>query len=191
MSPLAVGQKLFVPGLLEGRAIALSGAPAALAQSLAELGARVETVGELDGMEEAVGDWARAHTPLDALVYVAGAPFGAGGNGALLDTMQEAWTAVREVAVGALLEASGPGKVVLVGPSADAGPQAAAAGAALENLARTLSVEWARYNVTAVMVAPGAGHSEPELTQLTCFLCSAAGDYFSGCRIDLSASVAR
>ncbi|MBV9807120.1 MAG: hypothetical protein JO286_08060, partial [Solirubrobacterales bacterium] len=49
----------------------------------------------------------------------------------------------------------GAGKVLLIAPRSRAGSFAAAARAALENLARTLSVEWARYGATAVAVAPG------------------------------------
>ena len=95
------------------------------------------------------------------------------------------WEVGREVAVGALIDGAGPAKILLLGPRPDAGPGASAACAALENLARTLSVEWARHEVTAVMVAPGASTSEAELADLICFLCSRAGDYFSGCRLSL------
>ena len=92
--------------------------------------------------------WARwSTTPGPAL--------GPGAPSALTATMQEAWLAVREVAVGALIDGADPGKVILIGP-AGSGAQAEAGCAALENLARTLSVEWARYGVTTVMVAPGA-----------------------------------
>jgi NAD(P)-dependent dehydrogenase (short-subunit alcohol dehydrogenase family) len=177
---------VLAPGLLEGRAIALAGGvPESVAQLLAELGARVEPAGQLDPADDAVGDWARGHGPLDALVFDAGPGFAEGGPDALVRIMQDVWAAVREVAVGALLEAPGPGKIVLIGPRPEAGAQAGAVRAALENLARTLSVEWARRNVTVVMVAPGSAVGQAELAQLTCFLCSTAGDYFSGCRIDL------
>ena len=177
---------LFAPGLLVGRAIALGGAARdTIARSLESLGARVETVGELDMADEAVGNWARAHEPLDVLVFDAASAFGDGGPEKLLESMQEAWAAVREIAVGSLIASPRPGKIVLVGPRPTAGSHAQAFSAALENLARTVSVEWARHNVTAVMVAPGAGSAEAEVTQLICFLCSPAGDYFSGCRLDL------
>lgn len=177
---------ILAPGLLDGRAIALAGGvPESVARSLTELGGRVEPLGQLDPADDAVGDWARLHAPLDALVHDAASGFADGGHDAVLRTMEEAWTAVREVAVGAMIDGPGSGKVVLLGPRPGAGPYATAARAALENLVRTLSVEWARHNVTAVMVAPGAGTGETELAELTCFLCSRAGDYFSGCRIDL------
>jgi NAD(P)-dependent dehydrogenase (short-subunit alcohol dehydrogenase family) len=60
-----------------------------------------------------------------------------------------------------------------------------ASAAALENLARTLSVEWARFGITTVAVVPSATTSDHELAQLVAFLCSPAGAYFSGCRLDL------
>lgn len=177
---------LFAAGLLEGRAIAVAGGlPDAVAQWLDQLGARVDRLGELDVADDAVGEWARAHAPLSTLVYDAAPSFGAGGPEALLRTIQHAWSAVRELAVGALIDGAGPGKIILLGPRPQAGPGASAACAALENLARTLSVEWARHEVTAVMVAPGASSTEAELAELICFLCSPAGDYFSGCRIPL------
>jgi NAD(P)-dependent dehydrogenase (short-subunit alcohol dehydrogenase family) len=75
--------------------------------------------------------------------------------------------------------------VVLVAPAARAGAFARAAAAALENLARTLSVEWARHGVTAVAVTRGERTTDRELAELVCFLVSVAGDYFSGCRFDL------
>ena len=177
--------------LLDGRAIALAGAaPDAVGDALARIGARVEVVpgGERLGEdEEHVGDWARARGPLDAVVYDARGAFGAGGDGALAAAVELAWISVREVATGALIPADAPGKVLLIGPWPDAGPFAEAARAALENLARTLSVEWARYGVTAAMIAPGAATSDEQLAELICFLVSEAGGYLSGCRLELGA----
>ena len=175
--------------LLRGRRIALAGTPEeALRTALVDLGADVEPLllTELGEDEERVGEWARAHLPLHALVYCAGPVFGTGGEEALNTTLDRAWAAVREVAVGALIEAEHPGKVVLIAPGAGDGPLAEAAAAGLENLARTLSVEWARYQVTAVMVAPGAT-PEAQLATLVAFLVSEAGEYLSGCRVELGA----
>jgi hypothetical protein len=177
--------------LLEARRVALAGGVGeGIRRGLADLGATLEVVpvGELSGEEERVGDWGRAHVPLHALVYSAAERFGAGGKSALLSALDEAWTAVREIAVGALIEAEHAGKVVLVGPPADAGPLAEAARAGLENLARTLSVEWARYRVSAVVVAPGPSTTESELATLVGFLVSEAGEYLSGCRIELGSA---
>jgi hypothetical protein len=175
--------------LLQDRRIAVAGDPAQpLSDALVALGAEVVPVA-LDGLgedEESVGEWARGEAPLNGLVYLSTATFGSGGEDALRATLDEAWAAVREVAVGALIEAGAPGKLVLVAPSEDAGPLAGAAAAGLENLARTLSVEWARHQLTALMVAPGAT-AEAELSTLIGFLVSEAGGYLSGCRIELGA----
>ena len=173
--------------LLKGYGIVLAGPPGeGVASRLRELGARVETLeGQDQPGDDEAGSWARARLPLRAVVYDARASFGAGGPDALTGTMHDAWLAVREVAVGALIEASEPGKVVLIGPTPDSGPHAQAAGAALENLVRTLSVEWARYGITTVMVAPAPGLEASRLAELVGFLCSPAADYVSGSRLDV------
>jgi NAD(P)-dependent dehydrogenase (short-subunit alcohol dehydrogenase family) len=175
--------------LLQGRAIAVSGAvPDDVAEALASLGARIEPIdGEarLGEDEERVGDWARARAPLDAVVYDAGGTFDGGGDRALRAALECAWVAVREVASGALIPGGRGGKVLLIGPRPDAGAFVEAARAALENLARTLSVEWARYGVTAAMIAPGSATSDEQLAELVAFLLSEAGAYVSGCRLEL------
>jgi hypothetical protein len=76
----------------------------------------------------------------------------------------------------------------VIAPRPDAGAFAAAARAALENLARTLSVEWARYGITATAIAPGASSTDDQIAELVCFLISPAGDYFSGCVFSLGVS---
>jgi NAD(P)-dependent dehydrogenase (short-subunit alcohol dehydrogenase family) len=174
-------------GLLEGHGVALAGsAGEEIAFALRDLGARIQALGaRAEPGEEDVGRWASENGPLRAVVYDARAAFGSGGSDALIQTMHQAWLAVREVAVGALIQSPEPGKVVLIGPARDAGPRSEAAGAALENLARTLSVEWARYGVTTVMVAPRPGLEESRLAELVAFLCSPAGDYVSGTRLEL------
>ncbi len=158
-----------------------------LRQALTGLGAEVEILEaeDIPSEEERVGEWARAHGPLDAFVYCAASAFGAGGQAGLLAALDEAWAALREVAVGALIDRDGPGKLVVVAPPGDAGPLAEATRAGLENLVRTLSVEWARYGLTSVLVAPSAGTEASELAILVCFLVSEAGAYLSGCRLDL------
>ena len=121
-----------------------------------------------------------------AIVYDARQAFGSGGGEqALSESLERAWIAVREVANGALIPAGEPGKVVLLGPRPDAGPLAEAARAGLENLARTLSVEWARFAVTARWSRRGRATSDEELAELVCFLVSSAGEYLSGCRLEL------
>jgi NAD(P)-dependent dehydrogenase (short-subunit alcohol dehydrogenase family) len=175
------------PGLLDGRAIALAGGSApAVRESLAGLGARVHEVDLAPG-EDGVKDWAAGAMPLRALVYDSRSAFAGGGQARLQQALEEAWIATRGVATGALIPA-GAGKVVLIAPRPGGGSFAAAARAALENLARTLSVEWARYRVTTVALAPGARTSDEELAELVSFLVSPAGEYFSGCSLELGAS---
>jgi NAD(P)-dependent dehydrogenase (short-subunit alcohol dehydrogenase family) len=94
---------------------------------------------------------------------------------------------VRALATEALIDSSDPGRLVLVAPRPQAGPHAEAARAALENLARTLSVEWARHAITAVALWPGEATTDDELAELVCFLVSPAGAYFTGCRFELGA----
>ena len=76
--------------------------------------------------------------------------------------------------------------IVLIPPSGDRPAQAG-----FENLARTLSVEWARYRVTTVAVAAGPHADGGDVAEVVCYLVSVAGDYFSGCRFDLGVTAAR
>ena len=69
---------------------------------------------------------------------------------------------------------------MLVAPAGDAPVQAA-----LENLARTLSIEWARYGITPTAILPGAATTDDEVAELIAFLASPAGDYYSGCAFSL------
>ena len=175
--------------LLAGRAIALAGAGNEnVGEALLALGARVERVPDGAGRgtdEDSAGEWARARAPLDALVYDARPAFGDGGDTGLVAALEQGWAAVREVAAGALIPAADPAAVVLIGPTGNAGALACAARAALENVARTLSVEWARYGVTTTMIAPGPATSEAQIAETVCFLVSRGGGYLSGCRLDL------
>jgi NAD(P)-dependent dehydrogenase (short-subunit alcohol dehydrogenase family) len=158
------------PELLAGRTVSLVGEAPAVKDCLTELGARVET----ETSESA-----------DAIVYDAAPAFGEGGRAGLRDASARGWTAIREVATGALIPHERGGKVVVIAPRPAAGAFAGAARAALENLARTLSVEWARYRITATVITPGNATTDDEIAQLVCFLVSPAGDYFSGCRFSL------
>ena len=175
--------------LLAGRSVALAGGVSDVVRRRVEsLGARVDAF-ECDVdralAEEGVGDWARARSPLDALVYDAVDPFGEGGADGLRRSLESGWAAVHEVATGALIPAGCGGKVLLLAPRAESGRFAEAVRAALENLARTLSVEWARYGITVTMIAPGVGTTEEEVAEVVAFLLSVAGNYFSGCRFSL------
>ena len=162
------------PELLNGQTVVIAGdARGQLERALSTLGANV--VRDRDGGGPR------------ALVYDARPSFGAGGEDRLRGALDDAWEAILKVANAALIPAEAPTKIVLIGPPPDAGAFAEAARAALENLARTLSVEWARYGITSVMVAPRAATTEDELAELVCFLVSRGGEYVSGCRLELGA----
>jgi hypothetical protein len=168
---------LLRPGLLEGRSVVLAGAvPTSVSDRLASLGATVSAYKDQPDEERAL-EWAREAAPLNALVC---------SIGGRLEEVEDAWTAIRAVAVGALIP-TGAGAVVPLAPRPDQVADADAVRAALENLARTLSVEWARYGITATAIWPGASTTEGDLATLVAYLCSRAGDYFSGCRFELDA----
>jgi hypothetical protein len=173
--------------LLSGRRIALAGGDGApIGPGLERLGAWVDTIEDEQLLDEAVAAaWVTQRRPLNALVFDAAAGFGPGGQTGLGRALELAWLATRAIATGALIADQGPGQLVLIGPRPDAGIHAEAARAGLENLARTLSVEWARFSVTAVAICPGSQTTDEELTELVCFVLSAAGQYLSGCRLDL------
>ena len=154
-------------GLLDGKSVAISGSVApALRDELVALGAVIAPPGE----------------NVDALVHDAGEALTADG---LSVALEQAWSSISEVAAGQLIPAGRAGKVVLIAPRPDVGDHASAARDALENLARTLSIEWARYGITAVAIAPASATTDQELATLVSFLLSRAGDYFSGCRLEL------
>lgn len=158
------------PGLLDGLAVTLVG-PAQnppLATELQRLGAHLV---EEDG---------------HALVFEAASAFGQGGDEGLMAMLDAAWAAVLAIAPG-LIEAQRPGKLILLAPAPQAGPLARAAADALENLARTLSVEWARFGITTCTVAPRESATLETLGELVAYLLSPAGDYFTGCRLEVGA----
>jgi NAD(P)-dependent dehydrogenase (short-subunit alcohol dehydrogenase family) len=109
---------------------------------------------------------------------------GDGARHALGACLDASWNVTRVVAERAFLPDSRGGRIIYLAPPSDAGEHADAACAGLENLARTLSIEWARHGVTAVAIAPGAA-SAAEIAALTTYLASPAGAYFSGCLLDL------
>jgi NAD(P)-dependent dehydrogenase (short-subunit alcohol dehydrogenase family) len=184
---------MFQPGLLEGRRVVLAGPAggdppageidAAVLGRLRALGARVDVIDPETLTDEAATDaWAEARAPLDALVFLAAAPFGPGGADRLLLTLEAGWRAVH----GSQPHLSGDGgRLVLVTPGLGAGDHDEAARAGLENLARTLSVEWARFGVTAVAVTPGPATAPADVADLVAYLLSPAGGYLSGCRLSL------
>jgi hypothetical protein len=78
---------------------------------------------------------------------------------------------------------SGGTPLVIAQPPSDAAAEAARAG--VENLARTLSIEWARYGIRTAALLPGVATEPAEVAELTAFLASRAGDYYSGCAFEL------
>ena len=119
-------------------------------------------------------------------MFAAALRAGAGGHVALRACVDGAWNATRAVVNCAFLRAEqSRGRVVYIAPPPDAGEHADAARAGLENLARTLSIEWARHRVTTVAIAPGSATAADEVAALVAYLASPAGAYFSGCQLDL------
>jgi citronellol/citronellal dehydrogenase len=108
------------------------------------------------------------------------------GAADLVRALEASWRITQAVANAVFIERGASGRIVYVSPAPDAGAQADAARAGLENLARTLSIEWARYGIAPLTIAPGAATSPAEIAALVGYLASPAGDYFSGCLLDLS-----
>jgi len=172
------------PGVLDGVTICVAGGGAPLAARVAQLGATVVALAaDLDD-EDAVAAQVATLGAIDVLVVDAATPFlvAGGGMAALRTAVDGAWNAVRAT-VNARWTGEGAqgGKVILVAPRADAGEHATAVGAALENAARTLSIEWSRFGVRTTALVPGPAAADEELAELVAFLASPAGDYFSGC----------
>ena len=173
--------------LLSGAAIAIAGDLDTVVRGrLQQLGAQLACFD--DGLDEDAAEaWARARPSLHAVVYDAAPAFGVGSADGLLVVLERGWIPIRAVVNGALIPAGNGGKIVLLAPRPTAGRHAGAARAALENVARTLSVEWARYGITVTAIAPGKATAAEEMAELVAFLISPAGDYFSGCRFELGA----
>lgn len=199
-APLA--EQLLRPGLLHGRRLALASDGSRAGSGLARdvvtacelLGAAVAPLvpdpRDDDATAAAAGELV-AGGGVDALavdgagLFAAGATAGDDGVGALRACVDGAWSATRAVANAAFIPDSRGGRVILLAPATNAGPRASAAAAALENMARTLSIEWARFAITAVAIAPGDDTAGEQVGALVAFLTSAAGEYYSGCLLDL------
>lgn len=187
---MTAATQLFRNSLLQGRTVVLAGPPrAALKDGLAGLGAQTPVLtGDLLD-EDAVRRAADRHRDADAIVVDAAALFAAGGEEELAPlraAADGAWSAVRAVVNAAWVEPEQPGgRVVLVAPEPGAGPHANATRAALENLARTTSIEWARYGIRITAVTPGDRTTDAQVASLVAYLVSPAGEYFSGTRLDL------
>lgn len=213
---------LLRPGLLEGVSIVLAGASpspddvtaarasfaSAARRACAELGAHVHVLAEpapggwLEADEDAVGivvqDALAAAVSVELLVVDVAGMFGsaveaAAARTALRASLDACWNVTRAVVNDAFLAHARAGRVVYLAPPDGAGEHAGAARAGVENLARTLSIEWARHGITTVAVAVGSddehrdGSAVEEAAVVTAYLASPAGAYFSGCVLDLSA----
>jgi hypothetical protein len=173
-----VSTALLRPGLLDGTSVLLAAAEPpsrfgeAVAYRCSELGADVGRV-----VVDPTGDEAEGREAIDVVVW----------DGASLagprDVLDGGWLALRPAAR-AMIEAEAGGKLLLVAPPpSDAAAEASRAG--VENLARTLSIEWARHGIRTAALLPGAATDPGDVAELTAFLASRAGDYYSGCRFDL------
>jgi NAD(P)-dependent dehydrogenase (short-subunit alcohol dehydrogenase family) len=183
--------ELLRPGLLDEVSVLVAGAapPArlgdAVGKACAGLGACVRTC-EPDAAEEATLDEMLAAAVaemggLDLLAVDCEALFAKGGLSSCLDAVWNVTRAVVNVAF--LTDKPSLRRIVYLAPGVP-GQHAGAACAGLENLARTLSIEWARHGITPVTIAPGTGTPE-QAAALVTYLASPAGAYFSGCLLDL------
>lgn len=188
------------PGLLEGRSVAVAGASSAggFGRATADAGSALgAAVAELE--IDPAGDEERVATlvadtvggPLELLAWDGAGAFAGAGEpsvAAVRAALDGAWLAVRAVAQHAMIPREhGGGKLLLIAPP-PGGAHAAAARAGLENMARTLSIEWARFAVRPVALHPGPATAPEEAGQLAAYLASPAGDYFSGCVLRLGAA---
>ncbi len=189
---------------------------AAIAATCAGLGARVfecalsfDTSHELEAATvereaQAAAGRALADGASIELLAVDGASLfarAAAGDGAegcrrgLRACLAGSWMVTRALATGAFLPDGRGGRIVFLAPPGCAGEYADAARAGLENLARTLSIEWARHAITTVAIAPrsgardvalgGGADAASDVAALTAYLASPASAYFSGCLLDL------
>ena len=146
--------------VLDGVGVAVAGA-GPFGEAVA---ARCSALGAADGAGVLVWDGAAAFSSSSGVEAVRAA-------------LDDGWDAIRgSLADGRLI-------VLLAPPPGDAHAEAARAG--LENMARTLSIEWARRGIRPVAILPGAATSPAEVAELVAYLASPAGAYFSGCRFEL------
>ena len=174
--------------LLDGTTVAFAGGADHVADACGRLGAQVRVVDAPLLDEAAVAESVDALGAVSALVCDAATPFAAVGGGVagLRAGMDGAWNATRAVVNSGWREdGADGGKVVLLGPRPRDGAHASALGAALENTARTLSIEWARHGIRTTAIRPGDATPDAEIAELVAYLVSPAGDYFSGCAFTL------
>lgn len=205
MAPARDAAKLLRAELLRGTDALLAGAEAkaprhrsalaAIGDTFTKLGARVWKCAVLGGggaideqeVEGAVKQACADGAAITRLVVDGAALFmvaGAGRSGMRL-CLEAAWSVTRAVANAAFIPCPDGGRITYLAPAPGAGAHAIATRAGLENLSRTLSIEWARHGITAVTIAPGDDSRRDELAALAAYLASPAGAYFSGCLLDL------
>jgi len=190
-------------------------------EAIADAGGRGEAVAadirELDAVEELIGGVVERHGRLDVLVNNAGGQFLSpaeaispkGFRTVIELNVQGTWQMTHAAATKAFIPQRS-GKVISVTVSPHHGMpgmvHTGAARAAVENMMRTLSVEWARFNIRLCAVAAGQFDTEvlrtkyprevsenvartvplgrlgtpDEMAWLIAFLASPAGDFFSG-----------
>ena len=203
MKALTDASQLLCAGLLEGVSVLCAGESgpfgAEVARACSQLGASVH---EWDPAGEVTG--------FDVVCYDGAAAFAraAGEREALDACLELAWEVTRQTVAAPLLQEQAahevpggagdgvapreeppgahPTRLVYIAPAAGSSANADAARAGLENLARTLSIEWARHGVTTVAIAPGGHIAASEVGALVAYLASPAGGYFSGCVLDLT-----
>ena len=161
---------LLRPDLLEAATVAMTDATAG--EGLRALGAATPSIGVAFPLDDdALAAAATELGPVDAIVCDGRALFEGAGGGlpGLRAAADGCFAAARAVANAAFIPAA-RGKVVLLAPDDPA------TAAAIENTARTLSTEWARHGIVITCV-----HARASSDALVAFLCSPAGDYYSGC----------
>ncbi len=207
----AAPSRIFARGLLDG-VVAVVAGPAGGQGSVAtaelrELGATVAEVGDLDlrdaeAVDAAVEGLVSEHGRIDVLVIDVpgnGAEGGAGGaapGGITPDAfhdyldlrIQGAWHLCHAAATKAFIPQEAGKIVCLSPPGGDGGAPENAVRAAVENMMRTLSIEWARFGIRTVAIAPGTADADAEIASLVAFLASPAGDFHSGSVISLGSA---
>jgi NAD(P)-dependent dehydrogenase (short-subunit alcohol dehydrogenase family) len=203
---LARGERMPVGERAHGGELAEPALAHALEAACNGLGARVRRWSREQAPDEdtdvLVVDAGGAFVLECAAASSAGPEAGRAALGACLDS---AWAATSAVANAAFIAPARGGRAVYVAPTsaphgapsprsappvAPVGALSAAelregARAGLENLARTLSIEWARHGVTTVAIAPGEHTAPEQVAAIVAYLASPAGAYFSGCLLDL------
>lgn len=182
---------MLAPRVLEDSSIVVAWSRGPLAGRLTGLGAQVLPWTAAAGADTAAGEEAIAaargldRRP-DVVVADAGELFRERPDLPAVERLRAAvdgaFVAIRAVAHERWIAPGEPGgRIVLVAPGPGDGEHAGAAGAALENTARTLSVEWARFGIRVVAIVPRPGARPETIAELVAFLASPAGEYYSGC----------